>query len=204
MAPLRYPPASLCRLKSALGSLSLRIIRRVVIGFPLLSCSSMGWRSVPSTLASTDMLALGLRLCVRPVGAGFHHLRVSTTRRWSRLPWRRSTHRHWVPFTFASFDTSALGSLCLRVIGHVGAGIPVPLCRSTRRRWAPFAFVSFDTLALGSLCLCVVRHLGVGYPLAFALFDTSALSFDVSGALLSVIPFWRWVPSPRCRWSCRH
>jgi len=56
-----------------------------------------------------------------------------------------------VPCACASVsnDTSALGSLCFRVVRHGGVGLP-------------YAFALFDMTALGSPSLRVIRHVALG------------------------------------------
>ena len=56
-----------------------------------------------------------------------------------------------------------MGSLCFRVIQHVGSGFHPPSHLSTHWQWILCAFVSFDTLAVGSVGLRVVRHVGGGF-----------------------------------------
>ena len=84
--------------------------------------------------------------------------------------WVRSSHLHvfrhvgigFDPYTFASCDMSALGSLHLHVFRHIGVGILTPSRLSTCWHWNPHTFASFDTSALGSSHLCIFRHVGVG------------------------------------------
>jgi hypothetical protein len=77
------------------------------------------------------------------------------------LPYR-TTRRRWAPYTSVSFDTSAMGSLCLRVV-HNGSWVPCDSVCLTRGRsaclllawfamwrWHLFASVSLETAALGS------------------------------------------------------
>jgi len=73
-----------------------------------------------------------------------------------------STGRRWASWAVASFDTSPMGSPCLRSFQHISGGFPVPSCLATHRRWAPCAFASLDTSVLDSLHLRVFRHVGVG------------------------------------------
>ena len=85
---------------------------------------------------------------------------VPQSHSWVPSPPCHSTSWCWVPFTSASFDTLALGSLRLSVVRHVGFGFRSP--------------PHLSTLQLGFPRLRVFRHFGLG-SLASASFDTLAL-----------------------------
>ena len=103
-------------------------------------------------------LAAGCRCCVMVAPSTPSHRRIgietipptpsclSTCWRWvwsSHLRVFRRVSVGFDPYTFASCDMSALGSLHLHIFRHVGIGILTPSRLSTHRCWILIPFVSF-------------------------------------------------------------